>query len=241
MSSRRDRKRASQVARAQRAAQQRRHRTVVTAILVAVIVVVGGGIGAAIYATQRHASDTSGYAVPSGATRDQPGLVVSGGPTTVDIYFDFLCSACKQFQTLAETPLESYTSENSIRLVYHPLHYLDSKSKGTKFSTRAAAAAGCAADADQLPSFITALYAKQPRENTRGLSNAQLVAIGKTAGITGSTFRHCVTSQKYATWVTRVTQQATEKGITTGPAVYVDNQRTDATATALTTAIADAR
>lgn len=241
MSSRRDRKRASQQAHARLLAQQRRHRTVLTIVLLAVIVVVGGGVGAAIYATQRHAADSGRYAVPAGATTDQPGVTVSQGTTKVDIYFDFLCSACKEFQTFAASPLDNYTSDNTIQLVYHPLHYLDSRSAGSRFSTRAAAAAGCAADAHQLPAFITAVYAKQPKENTRGLSNAQLVSIGHGAGITGPAFGRCVTSQKYAAWVTHVTQQATEEGVSTGPAVFVDGQRTDASVSALTTAISDAR
>lgn len=235
MSSRRDRTRAKRVAEARRAAEQRRHRVVWTTVLIAVVVLVAAGTTLAIIATQRRAESSSQYALPHGTTRRAPGLVVGAGNSTVDVYFDFSCPECKQFQTLAGSLLGS----GRTRVVYHPLNVLGKDADS--FSTRAAAAAGCASDAGKLPQYINAVYGAQPADGDSAPSTGKLAALGAKAGISGSAFTKCVKSQKYADWVGHVTSLAGEKGYHTPPVVLVNGKRTDATATALTAALGNAQ
>lgn len=237
MSSRKGRKRTQQLQRARRAAAQRRRRTITASIVVAAVLVVAAGITGAIVLTQQRVQSSEQYALPKGATRDKPGVPVSQGPVNVDVYFDFMCPRCKEFETMASKPLNSFTSAKQIQLTYHPLNFLNRFSNGTDYSTRSAAAAGCAADAGKLPGFITRLYARQPKENSRGLTNKQIIAIGRKSGITAASFAHCVTSQKYQAWVTHVSNRATANGVHQTPTVFVDGKKIDASISALTTAI----
>ena len=237
MSSRKGQKRANQLIRAQQEAARRRRRIVWTSAIVVVVVLIAGGVTGAIYLTQRKAEASQSYALPAGATRDKPGLPVSHGGVRVDVYLDYMCPHCKEFEALAAAPLNNFVESKTITLTYHPLDYLNRFSSGTKYSTRAAAAAGCAADAKKLPEFTTEIFNKQPKENSRGLTDKQIIAIGHDAGITGSTFDSCVSSQKYAKWVSHVSNAAQAKGVQITPTVFVDGKQIDASASALTNAI----
>ena len=237
MSSRKGRKRANQLLRAQQAAARRRRRTVWVSVLAILVVLVAGGVTGAIVLTRHNAQRSQAYALPTGATRTSPGIPVSHGSVTVDVYLDYMCPHCKEFETLAAGPLTEFTSTNRITLVYHPLDYLDRFSSGTDYSTRAAAAAGCAADAHKLPEFSTAIFDKQPKEHSRGLTNRQIVRTAHAAGITGAAFDRCVTTQKYASWVTHVSNAAEGKGVAVTPTVFVDDRQVDASVSALTNAI----
>ncbi|MGA8112276.1 MAG: thioredoxin domain-containing protein [Actinocatenispora sp.] len=237
MSSRKRQKQASQRARQQAAALRRRRRVNLTSVLVAVVVLVAGGITAAIYMTQRDVSNVRHYALPTGASRNAPGVPVSHGAVTVDIYLDYMCPHCREFESLAAGPLQQFTESQKISLVYHPLNFLNRFSAGTDYSTRSAAAAGCAADAGKLPDFTTQIFQKQPAENSPGLTNQQLVQVGKAAGIDDPAYAHCVTSQKYSDWVTHVSNEATAHDVHETPTVFVDDKKTEPTATALTNAI----
>ncbi len=237
MSSRRDQKRAVQAARAKVAAARRKRRTALTSALVAAVLLIAGGVTAAVFISHQDSQESRNYALPAGATRAAPGVPVSHGTVTVDVYLDYMCPHCKEFESLAGGVLNQFTASSKVTLIYHPLNYLNRFSSGTEYSTRAAAAAGCAADARKLPDFTQAIFAKQPAENSEGLTNAQIVKIGKDSGITGPDFTKCVTSQKYADWVTHVSNQATEKGVHATPTVFVDDKQIDASATGLTNAV----
>jgi protein-disulfide isomerase len=237
MSSRKGRKRANQLIRAQQAAEQRRRRTIWISAVTVVVLLLAGGVTGAIYLTRRNAEAAQSYAMPAGATRTDLGVPVSAGGVNVDIYLDYMCPHCKEFETLAAGPLHDFTGNNTITLIYHPLDYLNRFSSGTKYSTRSAAAAGCAADAKKLPDFTSAIFAKQPAENSKGLSNRQILSIAHDAGITGAAFDQCVTSQKYAKWVSHVSNAAQAKGVQVTPTIFVDGKQIDASVSALTKAV----
>ncbi len=237
MSSRRNQKRANQQARAKLAEQRRKRRTVWTSALVAAVLLIAGAVTAAVFISQQNSQDSRNYALPAGTSRNAPGLPVGHGAVRVDVYLDYMCPHCREFESLADGTLNQFTSTDKVTLVYHPLNFLNRFSAGTEYSTRSAAAAGCAADAGKLPDFTRAIFAKQPKENSGGLTNKQIAKVGKDAGITSPDFAKCVTSQKYADWVTHVSNQATEKNVHSTPTVFVDDKQIDASATALTAAI----
>src|SRR3954447_7899677 len=93
----------------------------------------------------------------------------------------------------------------AISLVYHPLGFLDRLST-TRYSTRAAAASGCASDGGRFPAYRDALFANQPPEGGPGLSDEELVALGHTVGL-GADFTRCVAAGAYLPWAGYVTQR----------------------------------
>lgn len=240
VSSRKQQRRANQMVKQQLAAERRRRIVIWTTVVVVFLLLVAGGTGYAIYSLQRqHAADS---AMPHGSTSHDLRVLVGDGPVTVDVYLDLMCPICKQFETDARGTLDAEVANHTITIAYHPVNILDDRSQGTRYSTRAGAAAGCAADAGQLPAYLTALYAHQPEENSTGLTNDQIVRYARAGGVTGSAFPGCVRSGRYEAWVGKVTDQFTQRGFTGTPTVLVKGQvLQQPTAQALTDAINAAR
>jgi protein-disulfide isomerase len=238
VSSRKQQKRANQLVRAQRARERRRRMMIWTTIAVVAVLVIGGVTGYTIYAVQQNAKNAGKYSMPKGSTKDDLGLVASNGSVPVDLYVDFMCPHCQEFEQTASSALNQFVQSGKIRLVYHPVNILDSDSSGTEYSTRAAAAAACASDAGQLTEYVTALYAKQPQEGSSGLTDQQIIDYAKSGGVTAASFPTCVKSGKYKKWVSHVTDQFTQKGYTGTPTVVVNGtQLQDTSVDALTKAI----
>ncbi|MGH3715541.1 MAG: DsbA family protein [Micromonosporaceae bacterium] len=222
---------ARQVIAAQHAAERRR-RMLVTSAVVAALLLVAGLIGYGVYVNQRPEQVNA----PREAVQSGTGLSVGDGPVTVDLYVDFLCPACKQYEEQASPTLHRYLDEGKITLVYHPLNILDRLST-TDYSTRAGAAAAVAAEEGTLLEYAEALFAQQPPEGGAGLTDQQLIEIGRSVGLTSDRFAKAVTSDKYHDWMTYVTAKADERGVRGTPTVLVNGEPVESTVTALTTAI----
>jgi protein-disulfide isomerase len=158
--------------------------------------------------------------VPAGATPDGDGVVVGAGPVRVDAFIDFLCPFCKRFELSAEPALAELIGEKVVSVAYHPMNFLDEAST-TNYSTRAAAASGCAADQGLFLEYAHALFASQPAEGGPGLSDADLAGLGRTAGLDEPAFTACLSSGAYLGWPSYVTTRATAVGVSSTPTVLV--------------------
>jgi protein-disulfide isomerase len=112
-------------------------------------------------------------------------------PVTIDVYEDFLCPACAQFEQLYGDQMEQAAAAGQAQVIYHPVAILDGYSEPAGYSTLAAGATFCAADAGIFPRFHRSLYAAQPREGGPGWSAAQLEQLGRTLGA-GDDFTRCL-------------------------------------------------
>ena len=164
----------------------------------------------------------STIAIPTGSNADGDGIVVGTGQVTVDAYIDFLCPFCRQFH-LAGPTLTQLVAAEAISLVYHPMNFLDRLST-TRYSTRAAAASGCASDAGRFAEFAHMLFINQPQEGGPGLSDDQLVALGVAVGINDPEFRLGVLNGTYLEWPPLVTERAMARGVSGTPSVFVEGR-----------------
>jgi protein-disulfide isomerase len=144
---------------------------------------------------------------PAGAGPAGDGIVIGRGPVTVDVYIDFLCPFCRRFELSAGPTLSAMVADGLISSVYHPMSFLDEAST-TRYSSRAGAASGCAADGGKFAEYAYALFANQPPEGGPGLSDDELVKLGVRAG-------------RYLDWPAYVTAVATARGVTATPTVLV--------------------
>jgi protein-disulfide isomerase len=130
----------------------------------------------------------------------------------IAVYVDYLCPYCNQFETTNADQLNSWLTAGNITLEVHPVSILDNASAGSKYSTRAANAASCVAnyEPDRFLDVNAALFENQPAEGTTGLSNAELVSLTETAGVTDEAVAECITDQEFSPWVTAATQRALE-------------------------------
>jgi protein-disulfide isomerase len=158
--------------------------------------------------------------VPAGATPEGDAIVVGDGPVRVDVFIDFLCPYCRRFELSSGPALAGLVAGQLACLAYHPMNFLDQAST-TNYSTRAAAASGCAADNGRFPGYAHALFADQPPEGGPGLSDAELARLGDAVGLTGAAFAACLSDGPYLDWPPYVTARATAAGISATPTVLV--------------------
>jgi protein-disulfide isomerase len=158
--------------------------------------------------------------LPAGTTTEGDGVVIGRGPVRVDVFIDFLCPFCRRFELSSGPALAGLVADGQASLVYHPMNCLDGAST-TNYSTRAAAASGCAADQGRFAEYAHALFVSQPPEGGPGLSDAELAAIGPPVGLTGAAFSACVSDPPYLDWPPYVTARATALGVEATPTVLV--------------------
>ncbi|MBV8931154.1 MAG: thioredoxin domain-containing protein [Kutzneria sp.] len=111
----------------------------------------------------------------------------------LDIYEDFICPVCGQFEQGDGAQVEKAIADGSIQVRYHMLNMLQPDG----YSLRAANAAAAAAKAGKFADFHNSLYKHEPDENTTGYTNDQLINLGQRLGITGDQFTNEVKSGTY--------------------------------------------
>ncbi|GAA4905342.1 thioredoxin-like protein [Stackebrandtia albiflava] len=210
---------AARVMREQREREQRRRQLIMGSAIVGVVVVILGLIGVGLYLNQ------SEEVVPPQAQHTESGAIVVGdGPVTVDLYEDFMCPICGLFDEEVGGELKQMAEEGRITLNVHPIAILDGASQGTRYSTRSAAAAVCAADDGKFVEYADTLFTNQPEEQTPGLDDEELIALGEEIGL-GSSFESCVKDKTYRGWVQDATDTASADGVTGTPTVFVDGEQ----------------
>jgi protein-disulfide isomerase len=173
--------------------------------------------------------------VPAGSTPDGDGIVVGDGPVRVDAFIDFLCPYCRRFELSSGPALARLVADRLVSVSYHPMNFLDQAST-TNYSTRAAAASGCAADQGRFLDYAHALFVHQPPEGGPGLSDAELAGIGDAAGLTRAAFAACLSDAPYRDWPQYVTARATAAGVSATPTVLVAGELVRPDAQAITAA-----
>ncbi len=182
-------------------------RTKVIAGIAVVAVLAVAVIGYVIFQQQSSSSTTDG-AIPAApaekvisapSARDNNVVVVGkdNAPVTIDVYEDFLCPACGQFEEIYGKDFKTAVEDGKLKIRYNILPMLDRLSKPAGYSSLSANAGLCAADAGKFNEFHAALYAKQPEEGGPGYTKDQLIKLGKDLGITDAAFETCVQNDTY--------------------------------------------
>jgi protein-disulfide isomerase len=175
--------------------------------------------------------------LPAAVTADGAGIMLGGGPVTVDAYIDYLCPFCRRFENFSGSALDAMVSGGQISLVYHPMSFLDAAATN-RYSSRAGAASGCASDGGKFREYSVALFAAQPPEGGPGLSDAELAELGMSVGLTDEAFASAVLGGRYLDWPPFVTGRATVRGVTATPAVLVGGEPVEPDPLAITVAVA---
>jgi protein-disulfide isomerase len=233
-----DRAAAKRIVQQQRAAEKRRAVTLWTSVAVVAVLLIAGLIGWGALAGQD--GDTT-VATPPGAVDGGTAFAAGDGPVRIDIYEDFMCPACGRFESESATTLQRLIADRKVTVQYHPIAILDRFSNGTEYSTRAAAASAAAGAAGKFTEFHRVLFANRPAEGSNGLDDAKLIELGRSAGLTDASFADAVNDGTYTGWARKVTETASERGVTGTPTVLVAGQKLDSpTAAALERAVAAA-
>jgi protein-disulfide isomerase len=200
--------------------------TAAVVILVSIIAIGVQGGRAKITA----AANTANATITNGVTAGN-----KQAPVTVDVYEDMQCPICNNLEQSGLTKdFDAKIKATTIQVNYHVMSFLDSSSSGNKYSSRAANAAYCAADVspDAFLKFHDIAFGKdksgannQPAEGSNGRPDSTLIEWGKEAGITSANFSTCVTSNQHKDLVAGVTENASKRGVTGTPTVFVEGIR----------------
>lgn len=207
---------------------------IVVATVVVVVAIIAVVVGVVWSQAQRQAAVGTSTATPAGASMGQgyrafADVKLQPGAPTVDLYEDFQCPVCRQFEAAAGTTVESLAKAGKIELVYHVLNFLDDKT-GAQNSTPAANGAFCAAADGKFQEFHDAVYAAQVEEGT-DVTDSDLDGWARTAGISGAqltSWKSCVDAGTYTRYVSSVNDAAFEKqGVVGTPTVKIDGKDQD--------------
>lgn len=221
-----------------------RHKEIVSqqryiALTVAIVVLLTGLIGVSVQKTR---AKVQGSLQAANASVKQ-GVTVgkSTAPITLDIYEDFQCPICQDFETATGKDVAKLIADGTVKVHYHMMAFLDNSSNGNRYSSRALNAALCASDvsASAFYAFHTVLYGKdskgipvQPAENTSGRTDGQLEAyfkqaVPKATADQSSAFQGCVASEEHAALVSALTDRASRNKVTGTPTVFIDGKKWD--------------
>ncbi|MEV0895867.1 thioredoxin domain-containing protein [Actinoplanes sp. NPDC049802] len=212
--------RARQIVAEQKAAERRRTVTLWTSVAVVLILFVAGLFGYTVLSGQ----DDGKVTTPSVAVDEGTAFATGTGPVTVDVYEDFICPTCRNFETATGPTLKRLASDGKITLRFHPVAILDDYSNGTQYSTRSAAASAAAAEEGKFIEFHDVLYANQPPEGSSGLSDAKMIELAATVGLTSDTFKNAVNEGTYKAWAAQATETFSQRGFNGTPTITVDGQ-----------------
>lgn len=193
---------AAKAVAAARAKKADRNKVIVGVVVVAVIaiLVIGGVLITRPSGNEQVAQKPISVKTSEFEAKREGGMVVAGkqdAPVTIDVYEDFLCPACGQFEEIYGKKIEDAVKQGQLKVNYHPLPFLNKASNPPGYSQDAANAALCSVDSGKFPSYHSTLFANQPEEGGRGYDNDKLIDIGKQVGINSPEFASCVKQDRY--------------------------------------------
>ncbi|MFN8120162.1 MAG: thioredoxin domain-containing protein [Micropruina glycogenica] len=209
-------------------------------ILVAAIVlglVVIGVVGTIVVSQLNKGGTAAGTnsSVPVNATSDASGIVVNPGTfkdgvPKVEVFLDYQCPVCKQFETQFGTTLDDMATKGEIQLIYRTMTFLDNKLRNDS-SLKAGIAAACADNAGAYSAYHNAIFAGQPTNEGTGYTTQQLrVDFAGTAGITGDKltgFQQCYDSRTTQSFVEGTNEKAAADGVNSTPTIMVNGTKLD--------------
>lgn len=193
-------------------------RNIVIGTVAFVLIFVGGGI-----ALSKQSESKISQAIPS-AVDESNGYGITfnkglAGVPKIDIYEDFQCPYCKQFESANLKYIDSLIQEKKAVVTYHILSFVGPE------SVVAANASACSADEDKFLSFHGTMYANQPAvENSGEWSKERVIGIAEAAGITSKTFVDCVNNGEYLGWAQKVAEAAVASKINSTPTVLLNGK-----------------
>jgi protein-disulfide isomerase len=214
----------------EREAKARRQRVITIAMIVAGVVVAVGLSVAVILAVQSSKvveSEPVGATSNGGILVGQDGTAGGEAPAaseavTVEIYSDYICPSCGNLEEGISEALDELREAGEIRLILHPVAFLDRYSNDAEYSTRSLNHAGTVArdEPDKFLAFHKALFDNQPDENTDGLTDEEMATIAQDAGVSAETTAKFA-AMEMVDWVTSVTDRAVKDDVTGTPVVFL--------------------
>lgn len=207
------------------------------AMTVAIVVILTGTISISVQKSR--AKVQGSLAATNASVKNGVTVGKATAPVTLDVYEDFQCPNCEELETAAGKDIAGLIKDGTVKVNYHMMAFLDSSSSGNRYSSRASNAGLCASDVSTaaFQAYHTVLYGKdskgvnvQPDEGANGRTDAELEAyfkqaVPKATSDQTTAFQGCVSSEEHAALVAAITDQASKKGVSGTPTVYINGKK----------------
>ncbi|MFJ2512295.1 DsbA family protein [Streptomyces griseoviridis] len=218
------------VEREKQKASDRRRRTLIVGAGVVCVLGLAAVIGVVAASAGKDKNSAAGGPVvaPSGAQgKDSLAIPVGkeGAKSTLTVWEDFRCPACKGFETTYRPTVSELVAAGQLQVQYHLVTLIDGNLRGTG-SRVAANAAACAQDAGKFPAYHDVLYDNQPAEtdDAYAKSDKLIELAGKVDGLDTPAFRSCVDDGTHNSWVAKSNDAFRAGGFSGTPTVLLNGK-----------------
>lgn len=118
-------------------------------------------------------------------TTSDGAVVVGTGAQRITVYLDFLCPACKAFESAYGADITAAVRAGRLTVEYRPVTFLDRLSASGDYSSRAARAflAVGRGGTDPALGFLTSMFLSQPQESgSSDLTDAEIARLAEASG-----------------------------------------------------------
>jgi protein-disulfide isomerase len=176
----------------------------IVAVMVALALIVLVGLPAAATERAKATGNTLGDA---------------NAPVTVEVYADFQCPVCGQFDRTTLKQIEDkYVKAGKVKIVFDHFAFIGDE------STRAAEASECANAQGKFWEYADTLFNNQAGENQGAFSDANLEKFAQQVGLDLDKYRTCMQEHTYLSKVQTSTQSGTQRGVNATPTIYINGQ-----------------
>ncbi len=137
----------------------------------------------------------------------------AGATTNYDLYLDFRCGACREFDETAGATLDRLVEDGTATLTYWPMTITHSDSPQLATAFAVAAAGGHARG------FVRAIY----DDPDKAWTEDQLVELGNKLGV--PRFREALAANGYQGWLASLEETTVEREVLELPTVFVNNRK----------------
>ncbi|HSS10508.1 MAG TPA: thioredoxin domain-containing protein [Acidimicrobiales bacterium] len=182
--------------------------------------------------SQRSSSGRSNLVV-SPSAKGPGGSMLLGSPTApvlVEEYGDFQCPHCGEFEKTTYPTIVQLVNQGKIRFAFHFFTFIGPESFALANTSI------CAADQGKFWPVHDYFYANQQPENSGYWTTARLIDVLKQFGVDNPTSEQCVRNHTYYPWLRQLADQASQRGVTATPTIFVNGTQLDDTSPAGLTA-----
>ncbi|WP_172638751.1 DsbA family protein [Streptomyces tailanensis] len=210
----------------QKAAEKRRRALIVGASVVCALGL-AAVIGVAAANAGKDDAEASGPVVAPSGANGEDGLAIpvgdAGAKSTLTVWEDFRCPACKSFEDAYRSTIHELTEAGRLKVEYHLVTLIDGNMGGSG-SRKAANAAACAQNEGKFAAYHDVLFENQPAETKDEFAgDSKLIDLAKKVeGLDTPAFRSCVEDGRHNSWVAK-SNEAFRKGKFSGtPSVFLN-------------------
>ncbi|WP_286260322.1 DsbA family protein [Streptomyces graminofaciens] len=215
--------------RAKQKTVEKRRRALIVGASVVCVLGLAAVIGIVAANAGKDDTESSGpVIVPSGANGEDS-LAIPAGKTgaksTLTVWEDFRCPACKSFEDAYRSTIHELTDAGQLKVEYHLATLIDGNMGGSG-SLKAANAAACAQDAGKFTAYHDTLYENQPAETDDAFAeDAKLIDLAKKVdGLDTPAFRSCVEDGTHNSWVVKSNEAFQKGGFSGTPSVLLNGK-----------------